>query len=196
MSRSLASSQGTEACGLASRSRIRCSISAFSASVNAPANFASRASCGSGCAALLGGLVSNAIRRQGDERVHGGEPLDAAREVPGPIPVPSERAISQEEEAILWRSLERIPGGYREALVLSYREHQSLESVAQALELSEDGVKRRFSRGRKFLREQVLAFVEAAYEQCHRPSVALERTKTRRNCTLSPGAGYGTTLTL
>ena len=111
------------------------------------------------------GLISNAIRRQGQEPAHGAEPLDAAREVPAPEPLPSERAISQEEEAILWRSLERIPEGYREPLVLFYREHQSIGNVAQALELSEDAVKQRLSRGRRLLHEQVLAFVEGALER-------------------------------
>ena len=70
--------------------------------------------------------------------------------------------ISREEEAILWRSLERIPEIYREPLVLFYREHQSVEAVAENLDLTEDAVKQRLSRGRKFLHEQVLAFIEGA----------------------------------
>jgi hypothetical protein len=65
----------------------------------------------------------------------------------------------------LWRSLERIPEIYREPLVLFYREHQSIEAVAQKLELTEDAVKQRLSRGRKLLHEEVLAFVEGALEK-------------------------------
>jgi hypothetical protein len=76
--------------------------------------------------------------------------------------LPAEQAISNEELAILWRSLEKIPEIYREPLVLFYREHQSVEAVAQNLELSEDAVKQRLSRGRKLLHEEVLAFVEGA----------------------------------
>jgi hypothetical protein len=49
--------------------------------------------------------------------------------------------------------------------VLFYREHQSIETVAANLELSEDAVKQRLSRGRKLLQEQVLAFVEGALER-------------------------------
>src|SRR5262249_9910885 len=60
---------------------------------------------------------------------------------------------------------EHIPEIYREALVLFYREHQSIERVAENLELSEDAVKQRLSRGRKLLQEQVLAFVEGALER-------------------------------
>ena len=58
-----------------------------------------------------------------------------------------------------------MPEIYREPLVLFYREHQSVERVAQALELSEDTVHQRLSRGRKLLHEQVLAFVEGALER-------------------------------
>jgi succinate dehydrogenase hydrophobic anchor subunit len=76
--------------------------------------------------------------------------------------LPAEQAISNEEAAILWRSLERIPEIYREPLVLFYREHQSIGTVAQNLELTEDAVKQRLSRGRKLLHEQMLAFVEGA----------------------------------
>jgi len=54
---------------------------------------------------------------------------------------------------------------YREPLVLFYREHQSIEGVAQNLELSEDAVKQRLSRGRKLLHEEVLAFVEGALKK-------------------------------
>jgi hypothetical protein len=79
--------------------------------------------------------------------------------------LPVEQTISREEEAILWHSLERIPEIYREPLVLFYREHQSVEAVAQNLELTEDAVKQRLSRGRKLLHEQVLAFVEGALER-------------------------------
>jgi len=77
-------------------------------------------------------------------------------------PTPPEQAITKEEEAILWRSLERIPVTYREPLILYYRQQHSLEYVAEALELSEDAVKQRLSRGRKLLHEELLTFVEGA----------------------------------
>ncbi len=82
-----------------------------------------------------------------------------------PEPLPPDQVISDEEKTILWRSLERIPEIYREPLVLFYREHQSIEAVAQDLELSEDAVKQRLSRGRKLLQEQFLAFVAGALKQ-------------------------------
>ena len=116
--------------------------------------------------AWLCGILRFAIgkhrRRQGREPDHAAEPMDAMAESTAPEPPPSQQAISLEETAILWRSLERIPEIYREPLVLFYREHQSIETVAEQLELSEDAVKQRLSRGRKLLQEQVLTFVEGA----------------------------------
>ena len=109
--------------------------------------------------------IGKALRRDGREPAHVAEPIEAAVEVPAPEPQPADHAISHEEEAILWRSLERIPDTYREPLVLFYREHQSIERVAEQLELSADTVKQRLFRGRKLLHEQVLAFVEGALER-------------------------------
>ena len=110
-------------------------------------------------------LTYDSLKKQGREPSHVGESLDALETSAAPEPLPHDFAISQEEAGILWRSLERIPEIYREPLVLFYREHQSIEAVAQNLELTEDAVKQRLSRGRKLLHEQVLAFVEGALER-------------------------------
>jgi RNA polymerase sigma factor (sigma-70 family) len=110
-------------------------------------------------------LAYDTIRKQGREPSHAAELLETAHESPSPEPSPTERAISNEEREILWRSLEKIPEIYREPFILFYREHQSIEAVAQNLELTEDAVKQRLSRGRKLLHEQVLAFVEGALEK-------------------------------
>lgn len=109
-------------------------------------------------------LIGKALRRDGYEPVHAAQPLEAAQDSAAAEPLPPERAISKEEETILWRSIERMPEIYREPLVLFYRQHQSVERVAAALDLTEDTVRQRLSRGRKLLHEQVLAFVEGALE--------------------------------
>ncbi len=105
-------------------------------------------------------LVGKQLRRQGREPIHAAESEEAIQEFPSPDPSPSAQAVSREEEAILWRALEQIPDAYREPLILFYREQQSVERVAAELELSEDAVKQRLSRGRKLLHEEVIAFVE------------------------------------
>ncbi len=106
--------------------------------------------------------INNFLRREGREPIREAEQLERISESHSPEPLPHDHTISNEEQAILWRSLERIPEIYREPLVLFYREHQSIETVAANLDLTEDTVKQRLSRGRKMLQEQVLAFVEGA----------------------------------
>jgi RNA polymerase sigma factor (sigma-70 family) len=118
--------------------------------------------------------INNFLRREGREPLREAEPLENVSETHSTEPLPAEQTISNEEQAILWRSLERIPEIYREPLVLFYREHQSIEAVAHSLDLTEDTVKQRLSRGRKLLHEQVLAFVEGA----------LGRTNPGKNFTL------------
>jgi RNA polymerase sigma factor (sigma-70 family) len=110
-------------------------------------------------------LIHNALRRQGREPSHRAESLEEISENHSPEPLPPETAISKEEAEILWRSLEKMPDLYREPLILFYREHQSVETVAANLDLTEDTVKQRLSRGRKLLHERVLAFVEGALAQ-------------------------------
>ena len=124
-------------------------------------------------------LTGVALRKQGREPVHAAQSLDVARESPSRESPPPEQVITKEEQSILWRSLERIPDIYREPLVLFYREHQSIQAVAEKLDLTEDAVKQRLSRGRKMLHAQVLAFVEGA----------LERTSPGRAFTLAVVAG-------
>lgn len=121
-------------------------------------------------------LIHSTLRGQGREPSHWAEPLDHTSDNQSSEPLPLERAISQEETQILWRALEGVPETYRTPLVLYYREHQSIESVAQSLDLTEETVRQRLSRGRKLLHQEVRTFVESA----------LERT--------SPGKGFTLTV--
>lgn len=109
--------------------------------------------------------IASVLRRRKQEPSNAATPLDAIGEFPSSAPLAEERAISKEEEAILWRSLERIPNLYREPLVLFYREGRSIKNVAETLELSEEAVKQRLSRGRKLLKMEVDSFVEAALDR-------------------------------
>lgn len=104
--------------------------------------------------------IHQAVRSERREPSHRAEPLENLAQAPCPEPSPPERAISREEAALLWRTLEQLPETYRLPLVLFYREHQSVEMVAQNLDLSEEAVRQRLSRARKLLQEEVQAFVE------------------------------------
>ena len=112
--------------------------------------------------AIMRFRISHQFRRQGREPVHLAEPLEALDASASPEAPPSAQAITNEETVLLWRSLERIPDIYREPLVLFYRQHQSIETVAANLDLTPDAVRQRLSRGRKLLQEQVLAIIEGA----------------------------------
>ena len=106
--------------------------------------------------------VSRQRRNDGREPVRRADALDAADEVPTMDAPAVDLVMQQEERALLWSALERVPELYREPLILYYREHQSVEHVAASLDLTEDNVKQRLARGRKILQEQVLTFVEGA----------------------------------
>jgi RNA polymerase sigma factor (sigma-70 family) len=109
---------------------------------------------------IVRNLSHRAWRGHRLEPVHGAEPLEILDKMPAPGPHPLEQTINREEESILWRQLEGIPETYRLPLILYYRQHESVEQVALALELSADTVRQRLVRGRKLLHERVLAFVE------------------------------------
>lgn len=109
---------------------------------------------------ILKNRIYKTVRGRKTDPAHAAESLESAQELAsGELP-PSEQAITREEEALLWRSIEQVPEIYREALILFYRERQSIETVAANLDVTEDAVKQRLSRGRKLLHEQMLAFVE------------------------------------
>jgi RNA polymerase sigma factor (sigma-70 family) len=104
-------------------------------------------------------LGHNFIRQQ-SRREQPASPAEASSEPAADTPSPREHAVTREESAIVWRALSELPETYREPLILFYREHQSVERVAAALDLSEDTVKQRLSRGRGMLRVQVESLVE------------------------------------
>jgi RNA polymerase sigma factor (sigma-70 family) len=101
-------------------------------------------------------LAHNVNRKQSSLNVR----LDQVAEPATEAVDPSEAAVTQEEESLVWQSLQTIPDNYREPLILFYRENQSVAEVAQALDLSEDAVKQRLSRGRTMLRDQIAELVE------------------------------------
>jgi RNA polymerase sigma factor (sigma-70 family) len=110
-------------------------------------------------------LINNYLRREGRTPLSQAQELEGIEEPASPELQPAEQTITREEESILWRSLETVPLLYREPLVLFYRQGHSVQKVAEALELTEDTVKQRLSRGRKLLQEHVIAFVEGALQK-------------------------------
>ena len=113
--------------------------------------------------AWLAGIARNLaqnVRRYGARRRT--EPLEDVAEPPSADPSPLDELLGREQQALVWRALEEIPETYREPLVLFYREEQSVARVAESLDLSEDAVKQRLSRGRQMLKEQIAELVQTA----------------------------------
>ena len=109
---------------------------------------------------IVRNIAANAVRR--DLRRGGQpEPLDAAAEELCDESNPAAETITREEETLLWRTLSAMPENYREPLILFYREEQSVSEVAMKLDLTEDTVKQRLSRGRAMLREEMATRVES-----------------------------------
>lgn len=135
-------------------------------------------------------LINAERRRLGREPAHQAGTL--VDELPAGGDMPSTQAVSAEEQALLWREVGQLPESHREVLVLYYREERSVASVAAALNLSEEAVMQRLSRGRRLLHERMLVFVEEA----------LTRTKPGRQFSVNvqmalpiigPGAGMTST---
>jgi RNA polymerase sigma factor (sigma-70 family) len=119
---------------------------------------------------IVRNLAANAIRRE-QRRGGAAESLNIAAEVTAAAADPAIQAITNEESSLLWRSLAGLTENYREPLVLYYRQGQSISEVAQSLNLSEDVVKQRLSRGRAMLRDELAGVVETTLTRT-RPSRA------------------------
>lgn len=121
---------------------------------------------------IVRNLSASSLRR---ERRRGGPAvsLDHLNEHVSADADPATNAVSQEEADLLWRSLAGMPETYREPMILFYRQGQSIVEVAKSLDLSEDAVKQRLSRGRSLLREEMTALVESTLTRT-KPGIAFK----------------------
>lgn len=117
------------------------------------------------------GFLAGTIRHLAARFHRGASASRAVEPAPAAGPTPSEDLMSREEEALLWAALEALPAAQREPLVLFHRGGQSIREIAAALEISEDAVRQRLSRGRAMLRESVRERVETALTRS-RPGAA------------------------
>jgi RNA polymerase sigma-70 factor (ECF subfamily) len=97
------------------------------------------------------------VRRRGryeafDDEDSNGEPLMSDR----PIENPERQAFTGELRSLLEWAIDTLPPGMREVFVLRDVEGLSTAEVAEALDVSEDVVKTRLSRGRAALRRVLL----------------------------------------
>lgn len=74
-----------------------------------------------------------------------------------PSPSPAEQLLLTEEEIAATDIISALPEDSRETLLLFYREGQSSQQVAELLGLSDAAVRKRLSRARASVREEMLA---------------------------------------
>ncbi len=95
-------------------------------------------------------------------RAHRNKPLSgegaeiAIQLAADPAPTPHERLLQTEEEVVATDLISALPEESRETLLLYYREGQSSQQVAILLGLSDAAVRKRLSRARATVREEML----------------------------------------
>ncbi|MBW8036305.1 MAG: sigma-70 family RNA polymerase sigma factor, partial [Planctomycetes bacterium] len=105
-------------------------------------------------------IVKNHFKSQKRDLLRNAGSLDNAAAEPSDIADPADKLISMEEQTVVAKALQQIPESYRQPLILFYRQEKSVKQVAEMLELSEENIRTRLSRGRKMLKQQVVAMVE------------------------------------
>ena len=104
-----------------------------------------------------------------------------------PAPTPGERLLQTEEEIVATEIISALPEESRETLLLYYREGQSSQQVASLLGLSDAAVRKRLSRARGTVREELLKrFGEFA--RATAPSAAFALTVSSALMVAAPGA--------
>ncbi len=113
--------------------------------------------------AWLCGIARNTInysfREDARDPITSSEPFEESLAGCAEADSAADQAMSKEESALLWRVLEGLPRAYRDPMVLFYRNDESVSEVADAMELSEEAVRQRLSRGRSMLNERLSRLV-------------------------------------
>ncbi|MFI4912545.1 MAG: sigma-70 family RNA polymerase sigma factor [Sedimentisphaeraceae bacterium JB056] len=65
------------------------------------------------------------------------------------------------ENELIWQTLETLPAEYREVMVQYYRHEKSAKQVGELMGISADAVRQRLSRGRQMIRERIEDRLEA-----------------------------------
>ena len=117
-----------------------------------------------------------------------GEGADLAVQMAAdPSPTPGERLLQTEEEIVATDIISALPEESRETLLLYYREGQSSRQVAALLGLSDAAVRKRLSRARGTVREEMLKrFGEFARSSA--PSAAFALAVSSALMVAAPGA--------
>lgn len=94
-----------------------------------------------------------------------------------PAPGPSESLAEQEDAKIAAAVIDALPEESREVLLLYYREGQSTQQVASLLGMQDAAVRKRLSRARQSIREELLQRT-GHFAKCSAPSFAFTTVVT------------------
>lgn len=101
-------------------------------------------------------LARDHLRGQAHRRSTTGDIEQALAAVADPHPGPPEQLSRAQEEAAAADVIDRLPEESREVLLLYYREGQSSRQVASLLGLQDAAVRKRLSRARQLVRDELL----------------------------------------
>lgn len=101
-------------------------------------------------------LSHDHLRRKRNERRYDGELEDILAVVADPAPDHSDRLTRQHEESVVADLIDELPEETREILLIYYREGQSSKQVASLLGMQDAAVRKRLSRARMSLRDDML----------------------------------------
>ncbi|MGN6152665.1 MAG: RNA polymerase sigma factor, partial [Lysobacteraceae bacterium] len=101
-------------------------------------------------------LARDHLRRQGDRPLDGPNAELAMAMAADPGPQPMHRVLDEEREAAAAELIASLPEDSRETLVLFYREGQSSQQVALLLGITDAAVRKRLSRARQQVRDDLL----------------------------------------
>lgn len=105
--------------------------------------------------AWLCGIARNLSRKWLRDHFTTTDTVSLSESLPQPEPQSDENSHREKAAQLVWDSLKLLAEKYREPLVMFYQNQASIRDIADALEISEDAVKQRLSRGRKQLKEIV-----------------------------------------
>lgn len=101
-------------------------------------------------------LARDHLRGLGHRQAPAGDIEEVLAAVADPHPGPAEHLARAQEEAAAADVIDRLPEESREVLLLYYREGQSSRQVASLLGLQDAAVRKRLSRARQLVREELL----------------------------------------
>ena len=103
--------------------------------------------------------ANNWLRRTGTDPLALAVSLESVAAAPSQTD-PVETIAVKEETQLVWNSLAEIAPLYREPLIMFYRQGAEIAEIAAALEITEETVRQRLSRGRKLLKTEVEKTIE------------------------------------